>query len=562
MGKEVVIFLAFFILIGVVSATDYYVDTNSIGGTCSDSNAGTLIQPFCTVHKGVSMAFAGDTVYIRAGTYNEIDARNDCADSRNCGTLYAIRSGTAGSPITFKGYPGDALPVIRGGNATRYAIVVRYSNIVYDSLEVVDGYRGITVGDVENITIRNSHIHDNKGPQVPPGNNNGGGIFFIFTYSTMPGLRNVLIENNHIHDNKDPTCFVGTGAGIEMYGVYNVTIRNNTIHDEYGGVFAKGNLWVEDPPGTMNWESLNFVNIYNNTIYNVDQGIYFHGSNNVEVYDNVVFNFSFMGIGQSAATNLLYPDHENFSWYQNTVVGTGNYSAGTGVCFFYKNTTNTNVYNNILTNCDYRASTTSCNAANPYDDFQREFANKGAGSDYDGTQNLPDYAINFKENNNIIYNSLGDYNFCWYFIPYNLTGWRSYWQTQGSNNGQYSISADPLFFNQNNYNYRLQNISPGVDNGAFIPGFHCALSDSNGGASLANCRHWSGSSPDIGALEYTSGAVFNSPDVNSDGSINIKDLAIVIFNQGRTPTGNYAHLDLNNDTLINWNDVLAVMSNI
>jgi parallel beta-helix repeat protein len=500
MKKEAIIFFVFFVLAGIVSATNYYVSNSG-----SDSNDGlSITTPFQTVHKGVSMAFAGDTVYIRNGTYDEIDSRNTCADSKNCGTLYAIRSGTYNSPITFRGYPGDVLPVIKG-DPNRYAIYISsgYANLIYDSLEVTNGYRGITVGNVENLTIRNSNIHDLSGVT---GNNNNGGIFFIFTYSTIPGLRNVLIENNHIHHNKDTSCFVGTGAGIEMYGAYNVTIRNNTIHDEYGGVFAKGNLWVEDPPGTMNWESLNFVNIYNNTIYNVDQGIYFHGSNNVKVYDNLVFNFSFMGIGQSAASNLLYPDHENFSWYQNTVVGTGNYTPGHGVCFFYKNTTNTNVYNNILTNCDYRASTTSCNAASPYDDFQREFANKGAGSDYDGTQNLPDYAVNFKENNNIIYNSLGNYNFCWYFIPYNLTGWRSYWQTQGSNNGQYSISADPLFFNQNNYNYHLQNISPGVDNGTFIPGFHCALSDGNGGASLTNCRHWSGSAPDIGAYEYTSGA--------------------------------------------------------
>src|SRR5450432_2628744 len=46
-------------------ATDYY-----IAPTGSDSNAGTLGAPFATMQKGADAAGAGDTVYIRGGTYN------------------------------------------------------------------------------------------------------------------------------------------------------------------------------------------------------------------------------------------------------------------------------------------------------------------------------------------------------------------------------------------------------------------------------------------------------------------------------------------------------------
>ena len=48
----------------VVSAATYYVATNG-----SDSNPGTQSQPFQTVQKGLSVLQAGDTLYLRGGTY-------------------------------------------------------------------------------------------------------------------------------------------------------------------------------------------------------------------------------------------------------------------------------------------------------------------------------------------------------------------------------------------------------------------------------------------------------------------------------------------------------------
>ena len=53
-----------------------------------------------------------------------------------------------------------------------------------------------------------------------------------------------------------------------------------------------------------------------------------------------------------------------------------------------------------------------------------------------------------------------------------------------------------------------------------------------------------------------------SYDVNSDGNINIIDLAIVIYNQGRSAIGDYARLDLNGDGEVNWLDVVEVISRI
>ena len=45
-------------------ATEYYVAPAG-----SDANAGTLDKPFATLQKGADTAVAGDTVWIRGGTY-------------------------------------------------------------------------------------------------------------------------------------------------------------------------------------------------------------------------------------------------------------------------------------------------------------------------------------------------------------------------------------------------------------------------------------------------------------------------------------------------------------
>ena len=49
---------------GSARATEYFV-----APTGSDSNPGTMASPFATIQKGHNVAVAGDTVWLRAGTY-------------------------------------------------------------------------------------------------------------------------------------------------------------------------------------------------------------------------------------------------------------------------------------------------------------------------------------------------------------------------------------------------------------------------------------------------------------------------------------------------------------
>jgi hypothetical protein len=82
------IFLCLFAPHTSAFAMTYYIAING-----NDGNPGTLEKPFSTFAKGINALTAGDTLYVRGGIYNQ--------------PVYASKSGTASTPITISGYPGE-----------------------------------------------------------------------------------------------------------------------------------------------------------------------------------------------------------------------------------------------------------------------------------------------------------------------------------------------------------------------------------------------------------------------------------------------------------------------
>jgi parallel beta-helix repeat protein len=74
------------------AANVYYVATNGL-----DSYPGTIDRPWRTIQKAANTVVAGDTVYIRGGTYHE--------------RVSFSRSGTASQYITFRNYPNETVIV-------------------------------------------------------------------------------------------------------------------------------------------------------------------------------------------------------------------------------------------------------------------------------------------------------------------------------------------------------------------------------------------------------------------------------------------------------------------
>ena len=74
----------------------------------SDSNPGTLTQPFYSLNKAWTVIFAGDTVFLRGGTYQYNS------------TQYLInKKGTATNTIKIWAYPGE-IPVITRNTSTAF----------------------------------------------------------------------------------------------------------------------------------------------------------------------------------------------------------------------------------------------------------------------------------------------------------------------------------------------------------------------------------------------------------------------------------------------------------
>ncbi len=465
-----------FLFLASASAQDLFVDKDGVGGgTCSDSFTkaqNDLTHPWCTLNHAEEMTAPGDIVYIREGTYN--DPSGDWCTYYDCGTLHITNSGTAGNPITFKGYPGDVIPIINGVNAgapegeTQAPIRINSGNyIVLEDLEVAAGYRGIRISSGDHITIRRVHVHDTVGPT---NNNNGGVVTF---QNGADDVKNLLVEDCVFHDNWDesgPGCL--NCSGIHIYGCGDCVFRNNEIYNQYAGIRMKGDIHhytAENP-------SIKGVQIYGNTIHD----ILFYGietgtagfQEDMNIFNNTIYNIalgtSHTGIGLagvvlgSASTNNPGRPHD-VRYYNNTVDCSG--KAGIGGYVQRHGTLRYSVYNNIFYNC-------------------------GQSSEY-----LE--AIGFKEETRPSLEIYENYNFIYqpnitdFYHWGDGTGsnafdmtwqqWRTHWSgvspPEHSENGLNDSFGDPLFVNAANHNYYLQSGSPACtagENGTYTGAFACA----------------------------------------------------------------------------------------
>jgi hypothetical protein len=80
-----------FLLVGTANCADYFVAPDG-----SDNNDGSIESPFATIGKAVGEAVAGDTIFLRGGTYS-LSA-----------TITISKSGTSSAGYNLMAYPGDA----------------------------------------------------------------------------------------------------------------------------------------------------------------------------------------------------------------------------------------------------------------------------------------------------------------------------------------------------------------------------------------------------------------------------------------------------------------------
>ena len=195
-------------------AADFYVAT-----TGSDSNAGTLAAPFASLQKGADVALAGDTVYIRGGTYSITTPKNSGAG------LTFTKSGTSDTNrIKYWAYQAE-IPIFDFTNMV-------LSTTGYTHGFVVTGswlhFRGLELRNVPMNTFSNNAIAANGGGNcifelLNLHHNSGTGIFI----GKGPG--GDLILNCDAHDNYDATSNQGDGQNADGFGVHYQTSGASTI---------------------------------------------------------------------------------------------------------------------------------------------------------------------------------------------------------------------------------------------------------------------------------------------------------------------------------------------
>lgn len=301
----------------VSPGTTYYVSP-----TGSDSNPGTEAQPWRTIQKAADTLVAGDTVCVKAGTYQE--------------RVIPQNSGSAGNYIVYAAYPGHTvtidgagitLPVWWGGlfdvsnksyirisglriinagphlnnvgilvdesshiivernttyNTTSSGIGVWSSdNVIIDNNEVELACNGgeqecITVAGTDTFEIKNNHVHHGG-----PGTHGGEGI------DVKDGSSNGKVFQNHVHH------IVWVGIYVDAWDkhTYNIEVFGNVVHDISGNGFA-----VASEMGGL----LENLKIYNNIAYNNKWcGVHLHEccTANRPVHDVTVINNTFYDNG-------------------------------------------------------------------------------------------------------------------------------------------------------------------------------------------------------------------------------------------------------------------------
>ena len=325
---------------------------------------------------------AGATVYVMAGTYNEV-------------INIAVSGNATTGPIVFQSYPGQTAIVDGTGLVPSTSDTQGLFNIANQSYVTIQGFEirnfqtssasatpaGIWVsGSGTNIQILNNLVHN-----IVTTSEKNGNAFGISVYGTAApaALNNVVISGNQVYSLK-----TGNSESVNVDGnVTNFVISNNIIHDNDNiGIDAIGFEGVS--PNSAYDYARNGV-ISGNTVYNISainnpgegnqydaDGIYCDGCSQVIIEQNLVYNCDLnieAASEHSGHVSSFVTIRSNVVYHANSVgISIGGYASNVG------GSSNITIVNNTL--------------------FENDTQNTGSGE-----LQVQYYATNNVFENNIVY---------------------------------------------------------------------------------------------------------------------------------------------------------------
>lgn len=231
------------------NSSTIYVATNGNNG-----NSGSQNQPLKSIQSAIDRAQAGDTIYVRGGTYNE--------------ALLITKSGTVQKPIRLHAFPGE-LPIIDGRYNLPTGTNAGCSNVAPKHCFV---YQPL-------VSIRGSHW-EFSGFQIIRSNGRGIGV------SSPRGTktRNVLIDS----------CIVNgvRSAGVHVLNSSGVTVQQCEVTDSANFATHARSAQQLNWPVIVNVVGSDHVMIRKNKVHeNWGEGVAAgRNSTHVTIEDNVVFD--------------------------------------------------------------------------------------------------------------------------------------------------------------------------------------------------------------------------------------------------------------------------------
>ncbi len=391
----------------------YYVAKNG-----SDKNPGTSDLPWLTIQHAAETMVAGDTVYIKAGTYKE--------------RVIPHNSGSADNYIVYIAHPGDTV-TIDGDSISlpsEWGGLFDVSDMTYIK---ISGLRIINAGPNDNnvgiLVDNSSHIIIEKN----------------YTYNTVSSgigvwdSDNIIIADNEV----ELACNDGEQECITVAVTDTFEVKNNHVH--HGGPGNMGGEGIDVKDGSSNGK------VYKNQVHDINRlGIYVDAwdkhTYNIEVFQNIVHDCADNGFALVSEKGGLL---ENVTFYNN--IAYNNEACGFtfghwGVPVPSRPMKNIKVINNV-------------------------FYNNGEGSWGGGisveSQDAEDVVIR----NNICSQNLSFQIQVEVSIPnltvdYNLIdGYRGY---DDEIYGSDYLEGDPMFVNPSRADFHLQEGSPAIDNGSSV----------------------------------------------------------------------------------------------
>jgi parallel beta-helix repeat protein len=443
------------------SQNNYYVSDSG-----NNNNSGSLANPFKTIFKASQVAQPGDNVYVRGGTYRNIDFNdNDIWEGSSAARIEC--NGTPGNFITFQPYKDangvdEVVTIEFNANygiqiSESSYVIVKGFNIkgVSENITQVDAQANWGLFKLANGTvldISNRDVDPNDVNQLPlptgttkPSFYNGRGVVVLRCH-------HMIIENNTIYN-----C---PSSAIRVEQSDYTTVRKNKVfQNTYWTTQGVGAITMAESTNVDNSDDYKII-IESNLVYNnenrmiswnptksfitshIDEGAgifmtrngdtYLHGG--YKIMNNIVYNSGTGGVICHFTKNALIA---NNTLYYNGTTGYGE-SGGIGV----NTTENVVIANNIIYSRPTKWCLGTLSASNP----------------------------NLIVSNNLVYNENGvDVN--------NVI------------NSGYT-TANPQFTNLSSFDFKLLSTSSAVNNANSV---YAPTTDFYG---------TNRTTPDIGAIEY------------------------------------------------------------